>query len=107
MPLEPDELPINGNDLTAAAGFYAVIFPPLDAPHVISTQSETGMAKALQDFYGTDTIVFVFHGVRWAISKGPTQRYLLGPHNKQIPIFKPECSTDIDPEGSLQTRVPG
>jgi hypothetical protein len=84
--------------------YHAVILPEQGEPFVISTTSYEKLADELRKFYGTRTFVFPFKGQRWAISKGPIQRYLLGPNGERAPLFQEALNLEPNPDGSLFTR---
>lgn len=84
--------------------YHAVIVPESGEAFTITARTAAALATELQKFYGTRTAAFPFLGQRWFISKGPTQRYLLGPNGERFALFKEEPNYEPDPDGSLSNR---
>jgi hypothetical protein len=85
----------------ADKSFSAVVVPENEDAYLIHTNSATALATALKELRGQSVQVFPYEGASWAISTGPTQRYLLSPDGNRYPLFDSEDHFAVDPSGSM------
>lgn len=81
--------------------YCAIVVPMSGDPYAIKCATAVLLADELKKLYGTRVWVFPYQGKSWAISKGPTNRFLLGPGGERIPLFQQDDLLDIDHSGSL------
>lgn len=78
---------------------HVVVVPRSGAPSLHQFTSLAATADHLRGLNGQDVQVFLFHGHRLAITRGP-HRYLVGTAGERLPLFRAE-DQDVDPDGWL------
>lgn len=80
---------------------YIVTVPRTGGPSTLSFDSVSAAAAYLMGLLNQEVQVFVFHGHRLNVTRGP-HRFLIGPGELRVPLFHADpAEQDVDDEGWL------